>query len=119
MKWLVKADSLVDDSIITWVVYANSPEEAEDIGYQRARQSSVADAGTVDIEPLEEDKQLICDTLLKALQLTRNLYDLMELKYDTDREVVTGWFANGCKKDVNVACDSGTSMIRDICKWLV
>ena len=119
MKWLVKADSLVDDSIITWVVYANSPEEAEDIGYQRARHSSVADAGTVDIEPLEEDRQQICDALLPALQLTRNLYDLMELKYGADREIVTGFFENGCRKEVNVACDSGTAMIRDICKWLV
>ena len=119
MKWLVKADSLVDDSIITWEVYANSPEEAEDIGYQIARKSPVADAGTVDVEPLEEDKQLICDTLLPVLQLTRNLYDLMELKYDAQREVVTGWFANGAHKDVNVACDSGTAMIRDGVKWLV
>lgn len=119
MKWLVKAGSLVDDSIITWVVYADSPEEAEDIGYQRARDSAVADAGTVDIEPLEEDRQMILDKLLSALQLTRNLYDLMELKYDAQREVVTGWFANGAHKDVNVACDSGTAMIRDVVKWLV
>lgn len=30
---------------------------------------------------MNEDKQKICDLLLPALQGTRNLYDLVELKY--------------------------------------
>lgn len=66
-----------------------------------------------------EDKQLICDLLLPALQATRNLFDLVKLTYDKDREIVTAEFSNGYPKHVNVAMDSGTSMIRDIIRGIV
>lgn len=61
-----------------------------------------------------EDKQTICDLLLTTLQKTRNGADLVSLVFDEATEVVTGTFANGYFRRINVACDSGTSMIRDI-----
>ena len=61
-----------------------------------------------------ENKQLICKKLVPVLQLTRNLYDLIDLDYDPDKEVVTATYANGSKKEINVRMDSGTAMIRDI-----
>ena len=61
-----------------------------------------------------EDKQKICDLLLPALQATRNLHDLVDLRYDKEKEKVYATFANGGTKRANVNMDSGTSMIRDI-----
>lgn len=61
-----------------------------------------------------ENKQKICELLLPALQETRNLYDLANLTYDEEREVVIAEFTSGYTKRANVAMDSGTSMIRDI-----
>jgi len=119
MKWLVKADSLVDDSIITWKVDADSAYEAEEKGYNLAANSDVADPGTIMVEPLEEDKQLICDKLLEVLMITRNLYDVIELTYDPEKEVVVAEFESGGKKYANVAADSGTSMIMDIIKQIL
>lgn len=68
---------------------------------------------------MREDKQKICDLLLKALQETRNLYDLTNLLYDPENEVVIATFENGYTKKANVACDSGTAMIRDIIGQIV
>ena len=114
MKWLVKADCLVDTGIITWEVEAESAEEAASEGYQLANHSGVADSGTIEVEPLEEDKQLICDKLLEVLWLTRGLYDVQELTYDAEKETVTALFSSGFTKVANVAMDSGTSLIRDV-----
>ena len=61
-----------------------------------------------------EDKQLICDYLLEALKLTRGQGDLETLIFDSETEIVTGTYKNGGEVRVNVACDSGVSMIRDI-----
>ena len=69
-----------------------------------------------------EDKQLICDMLLPVLQHTRNLSDLVDLKYhreQTDLEYVTATFESGYTKKANVSLDSGTSMIRDIIGQIV
>ena len=60
-----------------------------------------------------EDKQKILDLLLPALQATRNLSDLVGLEYREDRELVYAKFASG-NKIANVACDSGTALIRDV-----
>lgn len=71
---------------------------------------------------MHEDKQLICDLLLPALQATGNLHDLVSLEYERisdSRETVTATFANGYSKRANVSMDSGTSMIRDIIKQIV
>lgn len=68
---------------------------------------------------MKEDKQKICDLLLPALQATRNLYDLQELEYSEERDLVYAKFESGYQKVVNVAMDSGTAMIRDIVKQIV
>lgn len=56
---------------------------------------------------------------MPALQATRNLHDLQELEYSEERELVYAKFESGYQKVVNVACDSGTSMIRDIIGQIV
>lgn len=65
-----------------------------------------------------ENKQLICNYLLKTLQHTRNQLDLTQLCYDSDYEIVTAVWSNGVSKTINVAMDSGTVMIRDIMRVL-
>lgn len=66
-----------------------------------------------------EDKQKILDLLLPALQATRNLYNLKALEYEDKTETVKATFRNGYTKRANVACDSGTAMIRDVIKQIV
>lgn len=61
-----------------------------------------------------ENKQLICDRLLECLYLTRQLYDLIDLDYIKEKELVVAHFEGGGKKEINVAMDSGIAMIRDI-----
>ena len=62
---------------------------------------------------MKEDKQKICDLLLPALQATRSLYDLQELEYGEERELVYAKFESGYQKVVNVAMDSSkTSLSR-------
>lgn len=63
---------------------------------------------------MTEDKQKILDLLLPALQATRNLHDLKSLEYSEERDLVYATFESNYQKVVNVACDSGTSMIRDV-----
>ena len=68
-----------------------------------------------------EDKQMICDKLLEALQLTRQYEDLQSLIYlrrGEDHETVMALFAQGNTKEINVSMDSGSAMIRDILKAL-
>ncbi len=64
-----------------------------------------------------EDKQEICNLLLKTLQKTRNCYDLLNLnltyKKENDLEFVIIEFEGGSRK-ANITFDSGTAMIRDI-----
>lgn len=64
-----------------------------------------------------EDKQLICDLLLKALQATRKFADLKSLTYrniSPDEEIVEARFYNGRVRVANVSMDSGIAMIEDI-----
>lgn len=63
---------------------------------------------------MSENKQQILDLLLKACQATRGASDLVSLVYDKETEIVTATFASGGKRRTNVACDSGTAMIRDV-----
>ena len=63
---------------------------------------------------IEENKQLICDLLCKALQCTDAHNDLLELKYDKERETVTSIYYNSHNKVINVSKDSGFAMIYDI-----
>ena len=61
-----------------------------------------------------ENKQIICDLLTKTLQATRNHQDLEKIVYNNETEIATLYWQGGGSRDVNVAADSGTAMIRDI-----
>lgn len=69
---------------------------------------------------MTENKQEICNLLLKTLQATRHFSDLVKLSYSKNeiggREYVVAFFANGAKKATYVTADSGAAMIRDILK---
>ena len=67
---------------------------------------------------MNENKQIICDLLLKTCQATRGAADLVTFEFDKETEIVTATFASGGQRRINVACDSGTAMIRDIMKNL-
>lgn len=69
-----------------------------------------------------ENKSKICKKLLPVLQMTRNLYDLVDLEYvdyHNGEEEVIATFINGAKKHANVSMDSGTAMIYDIIRQIV
>lgn len=67
---------------------------------------------------MREDKQAICDTLLLALKKTKDLHDLVGLKYIkmdcNGDEIVVAEFENGHKEKICVNLDSGIAMIVDI-----
>ena len=51
---------------------------------------------------------------METLKLTRQLYDLIDLDYTEEKELVVAHFEGGGKKEINVAMDSGIAMIGDI-----
>lgn len=65
-----------------------------------------------------ENKEAILRYLLWALQQTRHLNELLDLKYDQKNEVVEAHIRqyDGLifKKRISVACDSGIAMIKDV-----
>ena len=63
---------------------------------------------------MREDKQKICSLFLRTLQATRYFYDLVDLRFDPEKEIVTAVFDNGHTKTSNVAMSSGIAMIKDI-----
>ena len=67
---------------------------------------------------LKEDKQEICSLLCRALRATINARDLVSLSYYPENEIIIACFRGGGTKQVNVALDSGTAMIRDIMRHL-
>lgn len=66
-----------------------------------------------------ENKQAICKALVEVLQMTSNLYDVIDLEYDEEHEIVIATFAGGRTKTANVRMDSGTSMIKDIISQII
>ena len=89
---------------------AHTPTEEELRDIYREKRTNVKTQ-----EP--EDKQHILDLLLPALQATRHLENLAILDYDAETECVKAFFSSeygGCVKIINVACDSGIAMIRDV-----
>ena len=117
MKWKVTAPNMVEPGEIQWEVDADSQSEAFEKGIHLALTTLAADTGMVDVEPLEEDRPLICERLKELLQLTRGQYDLEELTYN--KGIVTALYRGGGAKTVDVAGDSGVAMIMDIvrCIW--
>lgn len=69
-----------------------------------------------------EDKQKICDRLLETLKLTRLGAELIDLDYIAEDEIVVAHFGGGHggghKAEINVACDSGVAMIKDIIRGI-
>ena len=61
-----------------------------------------------------EDKKLICNLFGQILKQTHHCSDLSELKYWPDSEEVIAIYKNGHRKNINVACDSGWGMLKDI-----
>lgn len=51
-EFLVTADCLVDDVMLTWVIEAENDEEAWDKGYGIVQKSYVADGGSCDVLPI-------------------------------------------------------------------
>ena len=68
-----------------------------------------------------ENKEAICRYLLWALQQTRNLNGLLDLKYDKDSgtvEAVLRTSSGRFKRRINVEADSGIAMMKDIIRAL-
>lgn len=68
---------------------------------------------------MKEDKTQIIQNLHKVLMSTRAGMDIIDMYYSKlphDTEIVTIRYVNGCKKEINVSCDSGIAMIRDVMK---
>lgn len=62
-----------------------------------------------------ESKQKILNALLIAIQTTRAGRDVTDLRYDEKDETVHVDFESGRDgRVINVACDSGIAMIRDV-----
>lgn len=57
----------------------------------------------------------IVKALLPVVKLTHAGKDITDLELTMDGEYVFIHFENGYKRKVDVACDSGISLIRDIC----
>lgn len=119
MKWNATAKAVNDEGMCSWEIEADSADEAFIKGVRLAQEAEGVDHGTVEVKPLEEDRQLICMRLTEVLQLTRALWDLEELVYDDKKGAVRAYFANGGGKTANVAGDSGVAMIKDILKQIV
>ena len=69
---------------------------------------------------IDENKQLICDLLLKTLQATRGGSKLVNLVYavDSGRETVMAEFQGGLIKAADVTSDSGTALIFDVMRQI-
>lgn len=67
-----------------------------------------------------EDKKAIVAALLPVIQMTRNGSDVTGMLYVVKdaRETVVTTFNDDSHIGINVTMDSGTAMIRDICKAL-
>lgn len=61
---------------------------------------------------------MICEKLLETLKLTRIGTELIDLDYIKESEIVVAHFEGGHKVDINVACDSGIAMIKDIIRGI-
>lgn len=59
-----------------------------------------------------EDKQKILDKLLAAVQLTRAGVDITTMDLNGDTVIIR--YDCGYTVQVNVECDSGAAMIRDV-----
>lgn len=63
-----------------------------------------------------ENKRLIVNYLLRCLQLTRAGEDIERIELDKSEQTALIVYRNGYRRPVNIACDSGIAIIRDITK---
>ena len=124
-QWKVSVrnnDETKDD--IEWLIAAEDEDTAADIGFKNAAANPEASTGSISVDqyPLDtedrEDKEEILYRLCDTLRMTREYMELGDLIYDKEREIVTAIFGDGKSKRINVACDSGIAMIRDILRNL-
>ena len=112
-----------DDDEIRWL--ADEDDGYEDLVFEAGLQAVVLRAESMKdketlFDTLREDKQAILDALKVALNLTRAGDDITALNYDKEREEVQVHFNNSsfAARRINVSCDSGIAMIRDVMKGL-
>ncbi len=65
-----------------------------------------------------ENKQKICDLLVKALRVPEKVYDIESLTYNEGNGTVEVRFIGGGNRLISVVTDSGTAMVRGIMKQL-
>lgn len=68
---------------------------------------------------MEENKKEIVGRLSILLKATRAGWDLDRLKLSEDQKEVLVIFRSGCKKRVNIECDSGIALIQDVIQSLM
>lgn len=112
-----------NDDEIRWL--ADEDDGYEDLVFEAGLQAvilraeSMKDKETL-FDTLKEDKQAILDALKVTLNLTRAGDDITALNYDKEREEVQVHFNNSsfAARRINVSCDSGIAMIRDVMRGL-
>lgn len=69
-----------------------------------------------------EDKNEICRRLLPVLKSCYNTKDVVDLKYDSSREVVIAsiyFCGSESSVEIAVSCESGSAMVIDIIRRLM
>ena len=71
---------------------------------------------------MKENTFILCQRLLKLVQATRAGADVVDIEYfgndHTDDAHVDITWANGSVKRVDVTCDSGIAMIKDVLRCI-
>ena len=69
-----------------------------------------------------EDKEIITQALFQALKTTVEGVNLAEMNYrklSNGEELVTLVYDNGYRKSINVSCDSGVTLMKDVLRAIV
>lgn len=69
-----------------------------------------------------ENKEVITQALFQALKTTVEGVNMAEMKYQqlgNGDELVTIIYDNGYRKTVNVSCDSGVALMKDVLREIV
>lgn len=68
-----------------------------------------------------EDKKEITNALFMALKTTIEGVDIKEMRYDkleNNKETVTIVYENEHRKVINVSCDSGVTLMKDVLRQI-
>lgn len=120
-RWIISAKNIKDgEPDIKWLISAEDEDEAAEIGFEKAQENHHACKCSLGVDqyPLDteghEDKEEIVSRFFDALRMTRQYMELISLEYSKETERVIAVFENGHKKNIDVACDSGIAIIKDI-----